>query len=352
MKPRGEKVHKLNPEVTLIVPIYNTELYLRRCIDSILNQTFENFELILVNDGSSDGSKRICEEYCEKDCRVILINKKNEGVSVARNVGLDIARGTYIGFVDSDDFIYKDMLKLTLETIKNEGGDIVEFEYTEVKNTNLCIQYEKEDRVLIRGNHITGLTRQIDVPFSNVVWNKLYKKEILSQIRFRNARICEDVEFSYRVMLNVNKYIYISDRLYGYCFRDESLCRIKNYTIDLLDAIYIQHKRLVGLLNNNIDANLIKKAEKRLYFDLIRHYILVYKNIDRKSEHLGKIQELFLKNKSSFFNNKYLKDKKYEMIIFMFYPKGVIIYKDIFNYVVNYNDVIKYQIKKIQEYFT
>ena len=113
------------PRLSIIVPIYNVEKYLSRCIESILNQTFKDFELILVNDGSTDNCKEICEKYKRMDSRIIVANKKNGGLSSARNLGIDISKGDYIGFVDSDDFIDVHMYEILLNTINAYDSDIV-----------------------------------------------------------------------------------------------------------------------------------------------------------------------------------------------------------------------------------
>ncbi|EGP5489252.1 glycosyltransferase, partial [Enterococcus faecium] len=111
-------------EISIIVPVYKVEPYLRKCVDSILAQTFTDFEVILVDDGSPDNSGKICDEYASKDSRVRVIHKKNGGLSSARNAGIDVARGKYLGFVDSDDYIEKDMYELLYDNIVKEQADL------------------------------------------------------------------------------------------------------------------------------------------------------------------------------------------------------------------------------------
>ena len=127
---------KNRPIISIIVPVYNVESYLERCIESILNQSFKEFELILVNDGSTDSCKDICNEYKTKDKRIKVIHKENGGLSSARNAGLDIARGKYIGFVDSDDFINKDMYKTLFNTIQDNNSDMIICDYYKVNEEN------------------------------------------------------------------------------------------------------------------------------------------------------------------------------------------------------------------------
>lgn len=125
------------PKISIIVPVYKAEPYLRKCIDSILNQTFKDFELILVDDGSPDRCGEICDEYALKDSRIKIIHKENSGRSSARNVGLDIAQGEYIGFVDSDDWIEPDMYEVLYSKAKIESADIIALNY------NCCIGEKK-----------------------------------------------------------------------------------------------------------------------------------------------------------------------------------------------------------------
>ena len=128
------------PEISIIVPVYNVEKYLPRCVDSILNQTFTNFELILVNDGSTDRSGIICDQYKKRDNRIKVIHKTNEGVSKARNIGISEAKGRYIEFIDSDDWIERSLLEDTLKQIRIDNSDIIFF----------GLLYEDEDDNLIK----------------------------------------------------------------------------------------------------------------------------------------------------------------------------------------------------------
>ena len=156
----------MNPEISIIVPVYNVEKYLKRCIDSILNQSFTDFELILVDDGSTDNSGKIIDEYALKDKRIKVIHKENGGQGSARNRGLDIAKGNYIGFVDSDDWIHKDMYKCMYQIINEDNTDIVQIghntveEYTEDKRCNIneekyFYELSKKEKELLKENLIS-----------------------------------------------------------------------------------------------------------------------------------------------------------------------------------------------------
>lgn len=150
-------ISKVELAISIIVPVYNVEKYLNRCLDSILNQTFTDFELILVDDGSTDNSGIICDEYKTKDNRIKVIHKENGGLSSARNAGLDIARGRYIGFVDSDDFISKDMYQILYNEAEKNKADMIMCEFKKVDKNYEAINnnlYKKSDIKLLKKDEI------------------------------------------------------------------------------------------------------------------------------------------------------------------------------------------------------
>lgn len=178
-----------NLELSIIVPIYKTELYLKKCIDSILNQIFKNFELILVADGSPDRCGEICDEYAKKDNRIKVIHKKNGGQASARNEGLDIAKGNYIGFVDSDDWLEPNMYEVLYNEIIKSNSIISICKITtskkiknKVKKIKILDSKEKIFDALLRENYLKWS-----------VCNKLYKKEDIKNIRFLEGQIYEYV---------------------------------------------------------------------------------------------------------------------------------------------------------------
>ena len=176
--------NEYNSLVTVVVPIYNTEKYLRRCLDSIINQSYSNLEIILIDDGSIDNSSKICYEYSINDHRIKIIRQKNAGVSVARNVGIRNATGQYITFVDSDDYIANDMVEILLHTIRKYNADISmcgmirtsDKRNNMIDEDNSTVIYTQEEfvKVMLR---ITG-NRIVHYP-----WGKLYKKEVDREIR-------------------------------------------------------------------------------------------------------------------------------------------------------------------------
>lgn len=274
-------------KISIIVPVYNVEKYIKRCIESILKQTYEYFEIILIDDGSTDNSSKICDEYYRQDKRIKVIHKENGGVSSSRNVGLDIAKGDYISFIDSDDYIEADMFEKMIETIVSNAADIVQCNFKSV-----C-ENEKDSKNKIYkdvevGNKYFALNEIVDIPFSNVVWNKIYKKEVLSEIRFNeNIKRFEDVDFTCRVLLNCNRYVKDDSQLYNYFQRQGSLCRANKYSLELLEAIYTQNERIKIFEEKNVPKYILKKAYQRYFNDIIRHYNLIKNYVDYYEKNNG-----------------------------------------------------------------
>jgi len=202
------------PLLSVIVPVYNAEKYLRTCIDSVLNQTFNDYELILVDDGSPDRCGAICDEYAKQDARVKVNHKENGGVSEARNMGLDHARGAYISFVDPDDWIELSMFQETLSFCQQNETDIVCFEVCERKHGGQYVHYRFNKDCVFTARDATEkiLTDIID----NSPCNKIYKNEVWKDIRFPVGRRFEDVATIYKTFNNAVKIGYIKKYYYNY----------------------------------------------------------------------------------------------------------------------------------------
>lgn len=218
-----EKISMITAKISIIVPIYNAEQFLEKCILSIINQEYTNLEIILVNDGSTDNSLEICNSYSKIDDRIIVIDKQNGGVSSARNCGLDVATGDHIGFVDSDDFISPEMYKILIEKAVENNADITECGYYICTTDNEIIdKYEFYDLV-INGNYecsynyIASLNRTTDFN-----WNKLYKSHIFEDIRFPNYAYSEDFVVNTKAFYKCYRKIEISGCYYHYVQHEDS----------------------------------------------------------------------------------------------------------------------------------
>ena len=204
------------PELSIIVPVYKVEKYLPRCIDSILAQTFGDFELILIDDGSPDGCGRICDEYARKDKRIVVIHQKNMGVSAARNAGLDIARGRYIGFVDSDDWIEPQMYEVMMDAIRENGADMA-----------VCgVRYADEDGKFTRADRLSegvytraGLLEDVFAMPNRLgggCCNKVFDASKIASVRFKvGMTIAEDALYLFDCFMRIDGAVKIGDALYN-----------------------------------------------------------------------------------------------------------------------------------------
>jgi len=207
-------------KVSVIVPVYNVEKYLRKCLDSLVNQTLEDIEIIAVDDGSTDSSIDIIKEYAEKHSNIKYYQKENGGLSDARNFGLKMATGKYIAFLDSDDYVDKDIYKKMYDKAKKEDSDIVE--------CNFYWAYDKKNKEDI-GQKYRG-TSEIIEKARVIAWNKLYKKEILdrAKVEFPKGLRYEDVEFFYKLVPYIEKVSFIKEPLIYYVQRKASLINTQN----------------------------------------------------------------------------------------------------------------------------
>ena len=208
-------------KVSVIVPVYNTEKYLRRCLDTLVNQTLQDLEIVLINDGSTDGSPVILQEYAEKyPDKIVLLEKENGGQATARNLGIRKCTGTYVGFVDSDDYVDLTMFETLLLTAEQNECDMVECHYHYVEET------ERGSRELATRGNIRQYKNQKDMFINPMTcpWNKLIKRELLLQegLEFPEGLIYEDTAFCIKVIPYIKKEIYVDKPLIYYILRGSS----------------------------------------------------------------------------------------------------------------------------------
>ncbi len=263
--------------LSIIVPIYNTEKYLRKCIDSILAQTLTDFECILVDDGSTDNCPAICDEYAEKDPRIVVIHKPNGGLSDARNAGLDIAQGDYIGFVDSDDFIDSQMYETMYNIAINSVADIVEsrcrlvnslgipIEETTARPKNISIQKYTKNYLLENFNS-HGL--------NGIVCSNIYRKDIFEHIRFPVGKIYEDTYIVPEILDAINIVVKISNLYYNYRQLESSIMHapFSFKSADVIDVYY----RLFCFFKNKQIHNQACYALERYINTYSKIYFTIY----------------------------------------------------------------------------
>ena len=217
----------MRPMVSIIVPVYNAEQYLRRCVDSILNQEYTDFEVFLVNDGSTDSSGDICEEYGNKDTRVIVIQKENTGVSDSRNLALDRARGKYLQFLDSDDWITPDATRLFVRAAEEYGCDMVISDFYRVVGERLSPKGDiEEEGVLTQEEFAAHMMENPADFYYGVLWNKLYRRDLVEEHSLRmdtNINWCEDFLFNLEYIRYAKVFYALHAPIYYYVKRKGSL---------------------------------------------------------------------------------------------------------------------------------
>lgn len=265
-------------EISIIVPVYNLEDYLPKCVDSILAQTFTNFELVLVNDGSPDSSGEICDEYASLDNRIKVIHKKNGGVASARNAGLEVAKGKYIGFVDNDDYINEYMFEILYNHAIKHSSDIVICDYLHVSENNPDHTREFDSGIRIQHfNNIEALNQLYttnNITFV-VPWNKLYKRDLFKDVEYKFGSINDDETVAHELLYNSKQTTYIQAGLYYYVRREGSQMN-SNFHIKSFDAVYAFKDREI-FFRNIREHHLHQRALKH-YMDRFFYYYYMAKS--------------------------------------------------------------------------
>ena len=230
--------------VSVIIPVYNVEQYLDRCILSVVNQSYKNLEILLIDDGSKDSCPQMCDKWAQKDERIKVIHKENGGLSDARNVGVDVAQGEYIAFVDSDDMVALRFVELLLETAYQQNADIVECSVRKFCENDCFTEVEKTERLMKIFTPEKAMEELInDGQIRQHVWNKLYRKETIGDIRFPNGKLNEDEFWTYKIIGASKRICRIGEVLYGYYQRSGSIMGTK-YGIRRLDALEAKAERI------------------------------------------------------------------------------------------------------------
>lgn len=272
------------PQVSVIVPIYNVEKYLNRCVDSILNQTFSDFELILVDDGSPDNCGKICDDYAKKDNRIHVIHQQNGGLSAARNAGIDWAFANsdseWIAFVDSDDWIHPRYLEFLYKAVKNDKTKISICNY--VRESHHLENYHD---VMFTSKIMQGM-ELFESKFNiqaTVAWNKLYKKELFSDISFPNGRLHEDEFTTYKFLYLAGEISWIDKPLYYYYQNVEGIIHSKwsERRLDVYDA----YEERVEFFKSENEQNYYKRELRRLFMTYYGFFVDVVKQPKEESKY-------------------------------------------------------------------
>lgn len=263
----------MGDKISVIVPIFRVEDYLYRCVDSIINQTYTNLEIILVDDGSPDNCPTICDEYTAKDSRIRVVHKKNGGLSDARNTGLEIATGEYISFIDSDDWIDINMYELMLNNIKKYDADIVTSNINYIYENQVNKKYN-ENKIVVFETEAAMKELIQDGLVQAVVWNKLYRKKLLEGILFEKGKCNEDEFFTYKILARSKKIVYSPLPLYNYRQRNTSI--MGEYSLKRLDSVEALFERMNFIKENFYN---LYSLEKKIFCNTcIFHYKMILNN--------------------------------------------------------------------------
>lgn len=292
--------------ISIIVPIYNSENDLEQCIESIVNQTYDNLEIILVNDGSTDKSLEICRRWEKKDKRIIVIDKTNGGLASSRNAGLEKASGEYIGFVDHDDYIDSKMYEIMMNDMRNNNADIVMCSsYGLYENGDLERSYAGYDSFKATGKEVTKRMLEYEKIFCSSVWSKLYKRKVIGDIRFVDEIVLgEDYYFNGRLYPRINSFYYNKEPFYYYRKREGSMSR------DVVNDHFFDKYKVVDKLVDYYEENGFGKREDFANIRLGISYEIVYRLYLNKAEkkYKKKWKKIF-KQASKEYNGDNYKDK-------------------------------------------
>ncbi|MBR5509665.1 MAG: glycosyltransferase family 2 protein [Lachnospiraceae bacterium] len=273
----------MNPLISIIVPVYKVEKYLERCVESLLSQTYQNLELILVDDGSPDRCPEICDAYAKKDERIRVIHQNNAGLSGARNAGIDVAKGEYLAFVDSDDYIASDFIQSLYELLQETGCAIGQCRFAYVqgeplkKDNNSSVHIYRGESLMER---LYGLEEE--ATYFVVAWNKLYKRELFQEIRYPLGRIHEDEATTYR-LFHQGKTLAFSDRaLYGYYTENAgSITSVfSRKRLQWLEA----HEERIAFFKQNGYEKLLSEAYRKLCDACITFYFRCTEDVEDSAE--------------------------------------------------------------------
>lgn len=304
-----------NDLISIIVPIYNVEKYLVKCIDSLVNQTYKNIEIILVDDGATDNSGKMADEISKKDKRIIVYHKKNGGLSDARNYGIEKAKGKYICFVDSDDFVNKDYIYTLYDLIIKSKCQISVIGYEKIYNYEDIADDECEGIIkkYTTEEAIDELFKEDS--YGNYAWNKMYNINLFNDIRYPFGKKMEDLGTTYKLFLKCDRIIYNNKKLYYYYQRDGSIINTHDSKLylDLLTQAIERYKTL-KIKYSNSELNKIYIVEAILNFIPLIDY---NKEIIKECENIIRTEV----------NNKLRKKLSYKKVIKAFIFK---LNKDLF----------------------
>ena len=306
--------------VSIIIPVYKVEKYLSRCVESILKQTYKNIEIILVDDGSPDESPAICDDFARKYKNINVIHKNNGGLSSARNAGLEICKGKYIAFVDSDDYVDSNFIMRLYNAIEKNDADIAMLQYAEVSEENNLPAIAPAKEILYKKKEVEKAFLELKV---DSVCVGLYRREIIGNHRFIEGKTSEDIPFNFEVFKKAQTFVYIPEKRYYYFYNPDS---ISNGALDKNMLNYLYFRKMIVDYYDDKDEELLKLA-KALYaraaFGLQCRMALFGIGIELNEKECKQIfTSVYRSNRKEFFKERSIPVSRKIMAIavFNFYP--------------------------------
>lgn len=272
-------------KVSVVVPIFKVEKYLRKCVESIVNQSYSNLEVILVNDGSPDTCGEIADQYAEIDNRVIVVHKENGGLSDARNCGMQYVTGEFLIFVDSDDWIDPYMIETLVDACLTYKADAVQSAFYYAYENYLLFDnryYSQNDSPVVLNNQTLMYELVVNERVKNFAWGKLYKTHLIQDLPFDKGVLFEDVFWAHKVMHRVNRYVILHEPMFYYYQRNDSI--VSTYTprnLDILKGLKQRH----SFLEENY-KDFVYESYKLIFKTSLQHYLLLLRNKDKDKKGL------------------------------------------------------------------
>lgn len=281
-------------KISIIVPVYNVENYLNECLDSIIDQTYKNIEIILIDDGSKDSSGKICDEYIKKDKRIKVVHKENGGLSSARNAGLDIASGEYITFIDSDDCVSPYFIEKLYNSCIENKCDIAECDYLNFDKEPLVEHHPIEIEVISKKEKLLRGYKK-DFGRTVVVWNKIYKKYLFNSLRFPIGKTNEDAYLTYKVLYYCKTNIAITNEALYYYRRNNNSIMRRKFNVKRLDELEAWKEHKLFYYKNN-EKDLYKSVTQLYQERLFLYYFYTEENVEDSNIYLNNIIKDFRTN--------------------------------------------------------
>ncbi len=293
--------------ISVVVPVYNVKQYLTRCLDSIINQTYSYLEIIIIDDGSTDDSGKICDEYSIKDQRIRVIHKTNGGLSDARNVGIDKANGKYISFVDSDDYLHPEFIEILYKNICEYKADVSICGFIKGTNSKFSGKTKRNECKVFKREEMLGQWHGKYRHIETQAWNKLYLKDLFTgeKIRYPRGMNHEDVQTTHLVIAACNRVVITESRLYYYFQRSDSITNSTFTDKRIYDILEAQNRRLYFFKNHNY-----LQAYERLKIKMQKYFMLLYCLAEAKG--LSEIENDFINE----FHDNYVEVRRFKELGF------------------------------------